>query len=832
MLTKTQKSQQRRYWFVTIMIVVAFAIIVVQLAQLQLRDGTTYAAAAESKTIKTYTLKGKRGMILDRNGVVLAYDKESYDVEFYRDPSKRKSQYLLEYTQTILSIIDIVEQNGGTTIQGFSLKRDENGEDYFDFSTTDEAVFDSRETLWRGNFYVRSVPFEDLFTTLCTRYGIEDLPYETQYKVLSIWEEIQMNAFLAKPVKIARDVNFNTVAQIEALAVDMPGVSIAESTVRVYPRGNSASHILGYTGSITNNTLEFYTGLGYSADDTVGVSGVERTMEEQLTGNVTYRQGAREAEVDANGSVTREISYQAPMDGNNVVLTIDIEMQQLLEESLAANIEEARKIQIETINAADDKALAAYAQQVENRDGKTLQLATSGAAVVMNVKTGEVLAMCSYPDFDPNDFVKGMTTEEYNEKYNISTAPLFNRAISSKATPGSVFKMVTALAGLQEGVVTPTDEINSMDAETREEQRGVFVKYGNDSFSPKCWKTHSERYHQKMNVVQALTESCNYYFYNVTDRLGINTLVKWASLLGLTSKTGIELPNEATGSVGNQSVLYDANLGVTSQRVEKTNYVARTIKKLLYNTGVELSRNFEEERVDRVTKELMDLVLEYDISSISSPIREILMRELGLSSYEISSRYMVNTLTNYLREIKWSANESVLTGIGQSITEVTPIAVARYISAIANGGKVLQAQLVDKVLSSGGAVITEKDPVVISEIENVTENLQIIREGMHRVISEEDGGTAEKYWEDYPYIDNTAAKTGTAQVNQIDIENNAWFVGFTPFEDPEIAMVVFLANGYKGGVASLACKDVFWSYIERLNNAGIELVSQPNSYVP
>lgn len=833
--TGNEKSLRRRFLAVAVAIVVAFSAICFQLMQLQLRDGSQYAQAAQDKVVTSTVLKGDRGMILDRNGIVLAYDKESYDIEFYKDPAKRKSEYLHAYSQTLLSIIEIVERNGGSTISGFSLKRDENGESYFDFLTTNEETFAKREELWRSNFYLSDTtkyPVEVIFDTLCARYGIEDLPYETQYKVLSIWEEIQMNAFLHTPVKIALDVNFNTVAEIEAAAVDLAGVSVAESTVRVYPWGNTASHVLGYLGAIDESSLATYQELGYSASDLVGVSGIESTMEEQLSGNISYRQGLREAEVDANGSITRELSYQAPVDGNNVVLTIDLRYQQILEEAMQANIEEARNIQMQALEEAEESELEDYQQQIDNRGGKTLQLASSGAAVVMNVHTAEVLAICSYPDYDPNDFIRGMTTEEYNEKYNIDTSPLFNRAIASKSAPGSVFKMVTALAGLQEGVVTVDQEFNSMEAESQREQRGVFIKYGDDSYSPKCWTNHYASEHQNMNVKEAVTMSCNYYFYNVADLLGIDRLVQWASTLGLTSKTGIELPGEATGSVGNQSVLYDPSLGITSQRVEKANYVARTIMKLLEVTGEDLGRNFEEERLENTTKQLMDLVLEYDISAMGTSIREILMRELGLSSYEISSRYMVNSLTTYLRDIKWNSNETVLTGIGQSITEVTPIGVARYICAIANGGTVLEAQIVDKILSSDGAVVTEKEPVVVNQIEGAEEHLSIIREGMHGVISAEDGGTAAKYWSDFPYTDQIGAKTGTAQINQIDIENSAWFVAFAPFDDPEIAIVVSITNGYSGGAASLTSQNVFTYFFEKLQEQEKSTLTQPNSYLP
>lgn len=801
---------------------VLFATLLVQLANLQLRDGAAYADTAESRTMKTYSLTGERGMILDRNGIPLAYDEVSYNVTFYRDPSRSSSEDLKNYTQILLRVLQIVEGNGGETVQNFYLHKDEDGSFYLDFLTENEETFLKRETTWRSNLYVTNVPEDEIFSTLCARYGIEDLDFDTQYKLLSIWQELQMYAYLSKPVTIAYDVDMETVAQIEAASIELTGAAIEQTTKRVYPRGELASHILGYMGSITEENIEQYSALGYAADDRVGVSGIEASMEEQLSSNVAYRQGSREVEVDANGAVMRELSYSAPVNGNSVQLTIDIEMQQILEESLRYNIEEAQKIQMQELAASSERELENYQEQIENRDGEPLRLAETGAAVVLDVDTGEVLAMASYPGFDPNDFIEGMTTQEYNEKYNIDTSPLFNRAISSKATPGSIFKMVTALAGLEEGAVTLTEEIDDL---------GDFTKYDQTAYAPGCWTRYPQN-HQNQNVTLALTNSCNYYFYTVADRLGIDNLNKWASLLGLTSKTGIELAGETTGVVGNQTVLYDPNLGITEQRSSKTNYVARTILRTLRDTGEALGRNFEEERLERVTQELMDLVLTYDSAEMIPQIRDVLMDELGLSSEEISSRYLLNTLNSYLREVRWTPTETIMTGIGQSITEVTPVGVARYIAAIANGGDVMEVQLVDKVLSADGAVVTDKEPNVVSHLDVNPAYLEAIRQGMHGVISAEDGGTAREYFVDYPYTDQIGAKTGTAQVNLIDIEDNAWFVAFAPFDEPEIAVVVFIANGYKGAVASLTSKDVIAHYMEQRENPNIDEVPAQDSFVP
>lgn len=250
--------------FVTIVVVVAllFGALSLQLANLQLRDGQTYADTAESRTMKTYSLTGERGMILDRNGIPLAYDVESYNVTFYRDPSRNSTEDVQEYTQILLRVLEIVEENGGETVQNFYLHRDEAGNFYLDFLTENEETFAKREQTWRSNLYITNVPEDEIFDTLCKRYGIEDQDYETQYKILSIWQELQMYAYLSKPVTIAYDVDMNTVAQIEAASIELTGASIEQTTKRVYPRGTLASHILGYMGSITESTLEQYSALG------------------------------------------------------------------------------------------------------------------------------------------------------------------------------------------------------------------------------------------------------------------------------------------------------------------------------------------------------------------------------------------------------------------------------------------------------------------------------------------------------------------------------------------------------------------------------------------
>lgn len=199
--------------------------------------------------------------------------------------------------------------------------------------------------------------------------------------------------------------------------------------------------------------------------------------------------------------------------GSNVVLTIDSQLQKIAEEALKDNIE---KIKSGGFGKAYD--------------------AKGGSCVVMNVKTGEVLAMASYPDYNPQSFADGISIEEWNSYANNTSYPLLNKTIQSAYEPGSIFKMVTAIAGLESGNITLTEKINDT---------GVYQKYGTDW---KCWYyTDYHRGHGYLNVIGAIEKSCNFFFYETADRMGIDILDKYANYFGLGKKTGIELPSEVTG---------------------------------------------------------------------------------------------------------------------------------------------------------------------------------------------------------------------------------------------------------------------------------------------
>lgn len=814
---KTNRNNKTRYVAMGVIMALVFSVFGWRLYDLQIANQETYAAQAEEKKQKTLTLTGSRGKILDRNAVPLAYNQRSFEVQFYRDPSRSTQADRKAYTQSIMEVIEIVEKNGKETIDEFWLERNEEGEWQFNTGTTNEAANETRISQWRGNFMLNSTPVEDLFDQLCINYGIpEELSEEEKIKILAIWQEIQMNAYLSKPVTIAYNVDFQTVSEIEARSMDLDGVSIAESSERVYPKGSLAAHVIGYVGKITSEEdLAAYKEKGYSNDALVGQTGIESSMEDQLSPYANNRQGEQVVEVNRRGKIVRQLSYTAPVDGDSVQLTLDSQLQAVLEQALEDNINEINKeqqkiIKTERWQKQNEDILKEYEEQ-----GKEIQLAQTGAAVAMDPNTGEVLAMASYPSYDLGILTGTVDKQAWNEVVNDERYPLLNRAIATRDTPGSIFKLCTALAGLMEGVITPETEI--YDATTYE---GTDVVH-----PPRCWSSTS---HGNQNVVEAIKNSCNYFFYWTGERLGSTALSKWAAKLGLTSRTGIELPGEVTSFVGNQSMLYDASRAIDDQYTSKPLYAARMIKQKLKEIGQDRGIEYDDDRLDRVTKSMLDIVVTTESKSEwAAKIHDILLADMNLPIEYIRSNYLANTFQSYLNDLKWTANETIMAAIGQSITQITPIAAARYVSAIVNGGTVYDAQIVDKVISPDGDIVLDKQPSVVTQIEGADEYFELIREGMRDVTSTEYDGTAAEYYANTKYP--MGAKTGTSQRTELDIENNSWHVAFGPYDDPQIVVVVYIQNGYAGGRSSPTAITTITSYLDSLAEEEDTKISKANT---
>jgi len=314
-----------------------------------------------------------------------------------------------------------------------------------------------------------------------------DMPEEDLHQSLAKYKGL--SAY--KPILLESDMGRDTLAAIEVQKFNLPGVVVSVKPRRHYLFHQSASHLLGYLSQINVEELKSNRYAGCRSGDFVGKFGIEKTYQDFLTG----KRGGQQVEVDVTGQVVRVIKNVPAVPGHNILLTIDSMLQQKAESLL---------------------------------DG------LSGAIVAMDPATGHILALASGPSFDQNDFVSGMSSDQWNSLVSNPKRPMSNRAVQGLYPPASTYKIVTAMAGLEEKVI---------DTETTYFCPGHY-RYGNRVF--RCWKRGG---HGDVNVVDALAKSCDVFFYQVGEELGIDRLAWYANACGLGKPTGIKLDHEAAGLV-------------------------------------------------------------------------------------------------------------------------------------------------------------------------------------------------------------------------------------------------------------------------------------------
>ncbi len=827
-----------RIFLLIAIFVVMLGVLLVFLDKLTIRETEAYSAAVQQTTEVTTYQSGSRGTITDRNGVVLAYDETTYNVLFYRDPSNRTPIDSARYTHSLIEAIRIIEEGGGKTIDTFYINMLSDGTFVYDFRTTSESVAAARKRNFVDacNFSNKDLSAEEAYLILRDSWCIPDeMPFDEAKKIMSIRQEAVMNSYRAfEGVRIAYDVSLAVVTELDMASERLTGIMTEKSSYRVYPYGHTASHIVGYlskqvtrdmTGigysyadfapfdakqTETNNMLD----LGYSYNDLVGIAGVEKTMEAYLTPHLYGRLGTTRILKNKRGAIVEVLESTQPTDGMNVQLTIDIELQQVCEQALRHNIEETRKKQEQRIRSD----YAKYSKLTGgNVDG--IKLAETGAILVMNVKTGEILAMASYPDYDPNVFTDGLDEMEYEELFGKGTnQPTLNRAIGVRTASGSVFKMATGLAGLMEGKLTTTEMISDHspyyyfvnDPTTKVEQN-----------APSCWTSNPSR-HANLTLSRALTVSCNYFFYTVSDRVGIERLNYWAGRLGMQGTTGVELPGELSVQIGGQKARYDCEKSLAEQ--------TSSLPRLIYNRIYNLLRSINEQRElglsDKQLSKCADRLLRLmdgEQRERGAEIREILREEMNIPiGVSYAHTNWIVSISTWLEELRWKPTYTIQTGIGQGVMLVTPISIVRYISAVATRGHVHQATLLKEVDNSDGTLFLKNEPNEIDYIFAPDAFWDAILEGMKGVVSPEDGGTASSVFsmtfKQKGYLDRISGKTGTAQTaasNNIDIENTCWFAAITPREDPEIAILVFIPNGLSGSSGAVAIEEIVTYWYER-----------------
>ena len=820
-----KKKRTPEFWRYAGFLVILFGVfvwLVSGLINLQLNKSDEFVEKADDTKTKTIALRGKRGNITTSDSVVMAEDELIYNVTFQKDATDNTKELYKKYTASILETIDIVERNGGSIAVSFVIRRNpEKGNWEFNFgSGVSQSVLDTRERQWRSNNYLtnkdRYGTADQCIEKLKDRYQItEDISEENMLKIMAIYSEMQMNIFNSQPIVIAKDVRYETVIEIETRSMMLPGMSVEIGTKRVYPRSNLASQIIGYTGAIPSRAMWLnLQAKGYSYNDTIGRDGIESSMEDWLTQNSSLRKGYRIVERDQMSRVVRELGTIDPKDGNNVKLTLNAAYQQEAERCIKENVRQVRDNQEKIL--AKESWLEANKNDIHNRDWVKypLALAEHGCLVVLDMQC-RVLALANYPTYDLNALVAG--GKDAMAILGDARNLLLNYGIHARGTPGSIFKMVTGMGALSEGKLLLDERISDM---------GYYTRYNQDlSTAPKCWIGKNYRWkHANQTIVEGLTNSCNYFFYELSSRLGEERLYRYASLFGLTSKTGIDLPGEVRSVVGCQNTLYDTSKPVNeaNQDTSLPIIVFNSIKKHLRNCGTSRNIHYDDERLSVCAKRLMDMAVNYNESDWLENMRTILMEELNMTKEMVYLQSVIGDTYNYMNDIKWGGGQTILTGIGQSVTVLTPIAVARYVCTVANNGYLYNVSLIDSITSPEGEILSQREPTLIHRLEYSDLYLPYIREGMKGVVDE--SGTAKKYFRNWEYQEQIAAKTGTAQVTSIDLENNAWFVCFAPYENPEIAVACFIPNGYSGSESSIAPKYFIEWYMKQKTLRGVELV--------
>lgn len=495
------KQEKLRYNIVSAGVYIAGIILISQLFNLQIVKGKEYREQSNTRLSRESTLQAARGNILDQTGNKLATTKLGNVLNFYK--TKIDEQTL---NATLLKIVNVLEENEDTYIDDLPIKVEP-----IEFTISEEA-----QKRWKKqNNIDEEKTAVECFEILKSKYKITENNEKDVRKIMSLRYKIAKEGYSStKTVELASNVSEKAVAIFNERNDEFPGLTINTVPLRSYVLGSTASHILGYVSRIDEDELK--QNEGYLLNDRIGKTGIEYIFEPYLKG----KNGIKQIDMAVDGTITGEETVAEAIAGNDVVLTIDANLQKITEEALQNNIQKIRS--------------GGYGKSYE---------ANAAAAVVMNVKTGEVLSMASYPNFEPQLFVNGISQEKYNEYISKeANSPFLNRAISSVYAPGSTFKMVTALAALETKAVTINEKINDV---------GIY-NYSAD-YKPKCWIYSSYgRGHGYLNVTDAIKHSCNYFFYEMGDRIGIDTLSRYAKALGLGNKTGIELLGEVQGTVSSK----------------------------------------------------------------------------------------------------------------------------------------------------------------------------------------------------------------------------------------------------------------------------------------
>lgn len=452
-------------------------------------------------TSVTVPVEASRGEIRDRNGELLVTNKQVRTVvlDFLRFPPGKQAK---QRNEILLALLHLFRSRNEEWIDNLPIDVTKNGKLRFSSGRENEVSYLKSKAFLHLNPYAT---VDNCFSALVERYELESYSLADARDIASIYYSMHKDGFNAgTPYTFAEDVSEQVVASIKERSDRYPGVDVKVEAKRSYVDGTLAPHILGIVGVISPEEFEAKKEEGYSRDDVIGKNGLEYTMESYLRGTP----GEKIITTDAEGNTTETFTV-LPKQGDTVVLTIDKGLQKAAQNAL--------------------RDLILEQQMTRN--------VTSGAVVVMDTRTNDVLAAASYPTFNLNTYQKSASRLMADP-----AKPLWNRALRSTYTPGSTIKPAVAMAGLEEGVINKDTYITCTGR----------YRFFSD-YQPGCTGVHGGQ-----NVVMALYHSCNIFFYETSRLVGIEKLNRYFSVFGLGEKTGVEL-YEAEGTV--DSYLYRTSRG-------------------------------------------------------------------------------------------------------------------------------------------------------------------------------------------------------------------------------------------------------------------------------
>lgn len=490
-----KKVLESRIKILSAVIIAVFMLFVIKLAQYQIIEGEKHYESSNTSVVFEQTLTASRGDIVDAYGTPLASSQLVFNVTINR-------AYLQsgQLNQRIIEALEILEENDEEINDILPLEK----ESPYNFIESKQSEIEWVRKTLELNVYATE---NDVLEKLAERYSLEDIPRELWRKVGGIRYTMEREGYsLSTPFTIATDVSEKTVAYITENSRQLSGIEIYDTSKRYYEDGTILPHLLGTVGVIWAEEYEELKNEGYGMTDTLGKSGLEKLYESYLKGT----DGSVQIERNMYGEITNKQIIDPPKEGDTVKLTIDYQLQEELNKILAH--------QIEVLHQNPSKEWGRDAEGI--------------SAVVIDVKTGGILATANYPSYDLN-----LYSSNYSEYAADETNPLFNRAVQGLYRPGSVFKCAVALAALQDGII---------DEDYRYTCTGVYTYYA-PSYMPSC---ANGRAHGTINVKEALKVSCNCFFFEVGRQLGIDRLNEVANHMGMGVKTGLEI-SERTGVVSN-----------------------------------------------------------------------------------------------------------------------------------------------------------------------------------------------------------------------------------------------------------------------------------------